>query len=451
MKGPKIVVVGAGSASFGPAVVQGLLTHGDLEDVLIHLHDVDPDALDLVRRGAERLAAGTGRRVEGGTDRAAALDGADVVVLSVAVDREAAWRRDRALGRAHGIEHYAENGGPGALFHTGRNLALLLPILRDMEARCPTAWLINYTNPLPRICEAVRTLSRISCVGVCHQLGFGYSVARVLLADALGLPRPEGHRFRWTDESLAAQHALEVEGEALLRIRAAGLNHFTWAQEVTERATGRDLYPALRAALETVEPGFEPLTRAVAKLFGLFPIPGDCHLSEYLPYTHSPGRGTWARYDVQMYDLEWAAARRTQQRADLAARIAAGEPPPQLPSERAEAIVAALLGRSGPVHDEALDLPNAGQLEGLPPGTIVETPATVSPGAITPTPCGALPIGITELCRRQAAITKLTVQGFATGDRSLLREALALDPMVDDPAVPDALLDAFFREYGDAL
>ena len=27
------------------------------------------------------------------------------------------------------------------------------------------------------------------------------------------------------------------------------------------------------------------------------------------------------------------------------------------------------------------------------------------------------------------------------GDRDLLREALALDPMVDDPALPDALLD----------
>ncbi|MFH1531599.1 MAG: hypothetical protein ABIK09_12800 [Pseudomonadota bacterium] len=447
MGGPKIVVVGAGSASFGPAVVQGLLTHRDLDGVVVHLHDVDAGALAVVRGVAERLAAGTDRRVEAGTVRAAALDGADAVILSVAVDREATWGRDRELGRAHGIEHYAENGGPGALFHTGRNLSLLLPILRDMEARCPGAWLVNYTNPLPRICEAVRTLSRVPCVGVCHQLGFGYSVARVLLSDALGLPRPRDHRFVWTDESLAAQHALEIEGEAVLHLKAAGLNHFTWALEVVERATGRDLYPALREALETVAPGFEPLTRAVAHLFGLFPIPGDCHLCESLPYTHSPARGTWVRYDIQMYDLDRARARRTQLRARLAA-VAAGEASvDRLPSERAEAIVAALLGRSEPWADEALNLPNAGQLEGLEPGTIVETPAVVSPGAITPEPCGALPPGITELCRRQALISRLTVQGFAAGDRSLLREALALDPMVDDPAVPDALLDAFFSEY----
>jgi hypothetical protein len=33
----------------------------------------------------------------------------------------------------------------------------------------------------------------------------------------------------------------------------------------------------------------------------------------------------------------------------------------------------------------------------------------------------------------------------------LLRQALALDPMVDDPTVPDALLEGFFREYEDYL
>ncbi len=451
MSGPKIVVVGAGSASFGPAVVQGLLTHPDLNGVVVHLHDVDDAALAVVCNFADGLAEGTDRRVEGGTDRAAALDGADAVILSVAVDREATWHRDRVLGRAQGIEHYAETGGPGALFHTGRNISLLLPILRDMEARCPGAWLINYTNPLPRVCEAVRTLSRISCVGVCHQLGFGYSMARVLLADALGLPRAPGYRFVWTDESLEMQRTLEVEGEEVLQLRAAGLNHFTWALEVRERATGRDLYPALREALETVEPGFEPLTRSVAALFGLFPIPGDCHLCEYLPYTHSPRRGTWERYDIQMYDLDWSEARRRRQRTWLAAVAAGEESTGSLPSERAEGIVAALLGRSEPWHDEALNLPNAGQLEGLEPGTIVETPATVSAGMITPELCGALPPAITELSRRQAVITRLTVEGFAAGNRSVLRQALALDPMVDDPEVPDALLDAFFRDYEDYL
>ena len=47
---------------------------------------------------------------------------------------------------------------------------------------------------------------------------------------------------------------------------------------------------------------------------------------------------------------------------------------------------------------------------------------------ITPELCGALSPAITELSRRQAVITLLTVEGFAAGDRSLLRQALALDP-----------------------
>ena len=37
-----------------------------------------------------------------------------------------------------------------------------------MEAHCPEAWLLNYTNPLTKLCEAQSRLSSIRVVGLCH-------------------------------------------------------------------------------------------------------------------------------------------------------------------------------------------------------------------------------------------------------------------------------------------
>jgi len=444
---PKVVVVGAGSASFGPSVVAGLLAHEALQDLRLHLHDIDAAAVARMGRFATLLAAARGRdpqRVSWGADLAAALDGADAVVLSVAIDREATWARDRAIALAQGIDHYAENGGPAAIFHAARNLGLILPIAYEMERRCPDAWLVNYTNPVARISTALRRYTRIRTVGVCHQLNFGYFMVGTLLAADLGIELPPAPRFRWTDEAIALEHRVGREAARKVHIRAAGLNHLTWVLSLTDRATGADLYPLLWERNRTFDPGFEPLNRRVGELFRVFPVPGDCHLCEYLPYTHEVARGTWQRYDVQMYDLDWSERRRRATRERVEQIVASGDASAALEwgSERAEDVVAALcLGREH--HDEALNLPNDGAIANLPSGAIVETPVAFGPDGPRAERCGALPPAIAEICRRQVTINELAVQGAVEADRDALRAALALDPMVTDPDLPDRLLDAY--------
>lgn len=80
---------------------------------------------------------------------------------------------------------YGENGGPGGLAHTLRQVPALLAIAHDMERLCPDAWLINFTNPLPRLCLAVSLYSRIRMVGLCHQLKIAYFLAGAALSDRL--------------------------------------------------------------------------------------------------------------------------------------------------------------------------------------------------------------------------------------------------------------------------
>ena len=75
-------------------------------------------------------------------------------------------------------------------------------------------------------------------------------------------------------------------------IRAAGLNHFSWILSIRDRQTGEDLYPLFRKRFFELDPSFEPLTRRVFEAFGLFPVPGDTHLCEYLPWVIRPADET---------------------------------------------------------------------------------------------------------------------------------------------------------------
>jgi alpha-galactosidase len=446
---PKVAVVGAGSRSFGLSVLKGLLFHEGLPRLHLHLHDVDePAAARLGELGRfliqERKLP---RTIDWGRDLSRALDGADVVVVSVAVDREAAWQKDRETALRFGINHYAENGGPASIFHAARNIALVLPVAQEMRRLCPHALMLNYTNPVPRICTAVARYAGVRVLGVCHQIDFGYYVAGVLMSAELGIRLPPEFYFRWNDESMARHDALISEGRRELSILAAGLNHFSFALAILARRDGRDLYPLLRERNRTFDPGFEPLTRKVFELFGHFPIPGDTHLSEFLPFTHNVSRRTWERCDIQMYDFDWSRARREKQDL-LAHRIMHDRQldlMEHIGSERTELLVEAFL-QENCYLDEALNLPNCGCIPNLPEGAIVEVPVVFGPGGPVGRPVAALPEAVAELCRRQVAITELSVAGTVEGDRGKLLQALALDPMIDDPDLPLQLLEAYLLD-----
>lgn len=449
MNPAKIAVIGAGSASFGPPVVVGLIGHPQLDDIHLCLHDVDPAAVERAGRFASLLAHEAGRNVAvaATTERAACLDGADCVIISLAVDREETWARDRAIAERHGILHYGENGGPAAIAHTARNLAQILPIARAMERRCPDAWLVNYTNPVPRIGTALGLATTIRSVGVCHQIDFGYFMIGCLLADDLGLARPTDCRFRWTDESIDELNQLAAAARQQTRIVAAGLNHFTWVLALERRADGQDLLPLLRERSRQIDPAFEPLTRQIFELFDAFPVPGDCHLAEYLPYTHNPARGGFGDYAIQAYDHQWSEAQRRRRVLQIEAILESGDAGAAraFGSERAEEVVSALLGR-GDHHDEALNVPNGEAITNLPPQAIVEVPVTIGSTGPVAQRCGALPEPVAELCRRQVVINQLCAEGLCTGDRHKLEQALALDPMIDDPRLPERLLTAYLED-----
>jgi alpha-galactosidase len=62
-----------------------------------------------------------------------------------------------------------------------------------------------------------------------------------------------------------------------------------------------------------------------------------------------------------------------------------------------------------------------------------------------------LPEGIAELCRRELALSSLTVDAVVQGDRELALQALLLDPMINDIDRARAILDDFLKTFAEYL
>lgn len=415
---PHIVLIGAGSALFGPETLRDIFKCEALHGSRVTLVDVHAEHLDRVLALGHALnrASGANCHLAATTDRRQALPGADFVIVSVAVERERLWKLDWEIPLKHGIRHVlGENGGPGGLSHALRNVPLLLGICRDIEALAPDAWLVNYTNPMSRLCMAVARHTHVKFVGLCHQIGEGYQVVSTIM----DVPVAE------------------------LRIRAAGLNHFTWITDL-RLADGRDAYPAFRTRLAVSDPTYMPLSRRLCDVYGLYPAVGDRHAGEYIG-------DAWRDvgldgYEFDMYET-WVDAV-----WESIAAVLAGDADEvatwlgEVSGERGVPIVAALWTGTNQV-EESVNVVNNGSIANLPADAIVEVPAVVDGGGIQPLVVGALPAGIAALCARQVTIQELTVQAAVAGDRQAALQALCLDPVIPDMSTAQVVLDELLAAH----
>jgi len=450
----KVVVIGAGSAIFGLNTLSALMGSQRLRGSHLALVDRNAETLALIVRLAERLNRewDAGMTVTSHTHHADALDGAGFVISAIEVPpRERLWRSDYEITLKYGVRQpYAENGGPGGFAHAARNIGPVMEIVRDMEQACPEAWFINYTNPLIRICDAVARYSDIKVVGLCHQILVGYGMVGYVLADVLDIEVPEGVISTHADPSIWPR-LRRISRQALERvsIQAAGLNHFTWMLDLRDRRTGEDLYPLFAERWASFDPTFEPLTRRVYSAFGCFPIPGDEHLCEYLPWVIDPVTRPWEKYDISLYDWDLRAGMR-EDGHEAIAKMGNGRTGVGglrgTDSEGALEIVESIAGAGQ--HDHlAVNLPNRGYITNLPPGAIVEVPGFVSGAGVHGIGVGALPEPIAELCRREITVARLCVDAAVNGDRQAALQCLLLDPVVTDMDVAQHILDDYLETY----
>ncbi len=479
----KIVLVGAGSREFGPASIRDLL----LSDALcesgldIVLMDLDASELPRMKSYAEAVAERLGRSptLSVTTRLADALPGADAVVMAIELDRYFYWAQDFHIPRTFGFPQiYGENGGPGGLFHALRNMGPCVDVARAMEEHCPDAWLLNYTNPLTKLCEAQSRLSDVRVVGLCHGVFHGIEQ----MARILGVPTGQ------------------------LDARASGINHFTWFESVHDRETGEDLYPRLKEREREAHLLHDwdeiALSRILYRVFGRFPSPGANHIGEYLGWAqeflgssvvqffYDPVEGApWETGEVPtwIYNL---ADHPTDMPAFPGGPVPRMKPTREQRAAAAEARAARAEGGSGTgaspgngsasagglefagpltpsgelavpllegilcgvdTYLDAVNIPNRGHVPGLPDGSVVEVPARVGANGLRPRKMNRLPEGILSLLRTQTSIHQLLVDAFDRGSRQALLQALMLDPTTHSYRAAVNLINEMFRVQGDVL
>jgi len=417
----KIVIIGAGSHCFGFGTVVDILRAPALqrqhESVEVALVDPDTAALERVYAAALRLRdhLGVTTTISATAERREALPGADFVVVSVARRRWVLWEQDFRVPLAHGFRHVlGENGGPGAVFHALRSFELILPICRDIEALCPTALMLNFTNPEARVLHAVCHLTRVRAAGLCHGV-FG-AIRR--LSEYLGRPA------------------------ANFEVTSAGMNHFYCVLRVTDRATGADLLPqALAAAAADTRPESSPLFRHFARVFDVFTFPSEDHIGEYVSFG-SEFQGTQWHYGIERRRLRLTEPPAVDWLGDYAAgRLAADDPRVVRPSgEVAVPLICDVATDAGGRHDAMNVLNTGGYIENLPRDGVVEVPGTADAAGLHPLVVGPLPEAFAAFMRPQYTIHSLLTEAYRTRSRKLLLQALLLDPVVNSITQAEAML-----------
>jgi len=449
-----ITVIGAGSASFGENTLSALLRSKKLKGSTLRLVDRNAQSLDIVHRLAKRLNREWDSEfaVSAHAHHKDALEGTNFVVSAIEVGpREELWKSDYELTLKHGVRQpYGENGGPGGFVHAARNIGPVMEIAHDMESACPDAWFINFTNPMVRICDAVNRHSKIRAVGLCHQIYIGYCFVGLILGRDLGIKIPEGITGMQAD---IMEHGLrdQVVHQTLplVDLRAAGTNHFSWILSLRDKRTGDDLYPLFRERFASFDPKFEPLTRRVFEAFELFPVPGDTHLCEYLPWMTDPVTKPWEKFNIRLYDWETMAGLRDfslDRLNDMANGSLTIEGLLETDSEGALEMIENIACAGNHYH-LAANLPNEGQISNLPPGATVETPVVVDGAGIHPVHMGALPEPVAELNRRELVVSQLCVDSAIEGDYNKALQCLLLDPMIRDMQTARDILDDYLAAY----
>jgi 6-phospho-beta-glucosidase len=165
----KLAYIGGGSTR-APGTVASLIDQGaNFAGSEIVLIDLDADRLAIVETIAAKLARAQGLdlTIRATTDRRAGLEDCDAVLTSFRPGGFEARYLDESIPLKNNVIGQ-ETQGPGGFFMALRTITVMREIVADMEAVCPQAILVNYTNPINIVSEAVTHNSAIPTVSLCE-------------------------------------------------------------------------------------------------------------------------------------------------------------------------------------------------------------------------------------------------------------------------------------------
>lgn len=367
-----------------------------------------------------------------------ALRDAQFVIISILPGSFDEMEIDVNVPQAYGIyQSVGDTVGPGGILRTMRTVPMYVEFARAIEKVCPDAWVISYTNPM---CACVGTLYRvfpnIKAFGCCHEVFSTQELFAKLLETECGI------------EGIARQD---------IHLNVQGINHFTWVNEATWQNT--DLLPLYKDAAEKYgETGYavsaedddknnhfrnkHKVAFDLYRHYGLIPAAGDRHISEFMPPWYLDSKDPEPRWGFDLTPISFRKEERDEL-IRLSGQYASGEKSfvPAPSGEEGVRQIRALCGLETFVTN--VILPNVGQMDGLPLGSVVETNALFSKNSIKPVFAGRLPEQVNAIVLRHAVNQTNIVTAGIKKDIQLAFHVFLNDNLVN---LPLAEAKSLFRE-----
>ncbi|MCB9148349.1 MAG: alpha-galactosidase [Caldilineaceae bacterium] len=407
---PKITFIGAGSFGFTRKLVKDVLTFPLLEGAHITLMDINAERLDFANRAINRIVqeGEYPATVEATMDREAALKDADYVVVTILAGGTDVWRHDIEVPMKYGVDiNVGDTRGVSGIFRALRTIPPMLDIARDMERLCPHALMLNYTNPMAMLCRAMSRETSIALTGLCHSV---QGTAEMLA--------------KWIDAPMSE-----------ITYTCAGINHMAWYLDY--QWNGQDAYPLIHKAI-TENPEIynaEQVRNEMYLAFDHYVTESSGHNSEYNWWfrkrpdlveqycTHgtnwNPGEHAYILKEYRRREGDW--------RDDIQKWF----DQPSIDLERGHEYAAYIINamEGGEPFEFNGNVPNKGLVDNLPQDACVEVPVWASRKGLQPVAVGALPPQCAVLTNLSAQIEEMAVEATLTGDRRLIYQAIANDPL----------------------
>ncbi|MDD2709324.1 MAG: glycoside hydrolase family 4 [Verrucomicrobiae bacterium] len=436
MKGPKVVLIGAGSAFFGRQTIWSMVSKEALCHGALALVDTDANKLRWMEQIARRAIAARGvpLKLEVSTDRKKVLRNADFVILAFANEGVKLRGIDAKISTRHGMTMCsADTIGPGGVMRTLREVPRQNAILRDVRRLCPGAWVINWANPTAAMGIAMmRHFPDLKTFAICDGPHNPHFENRLLIRAGLA-SKPE----EITD-------ALRSR----VKIRAGGVNHFNWLIEMT--CQGRDLTPRIMDALKAATQEEHIADRNAGKIkrtnriawqlasaLGYAPL---CihHTQEYLPFFQGHDVDRKNAIAIRKWDEQERWKWMNECWNDMR-QIASGRRPMEdflakTSADHASDIIEAMW--AGLPKRFYLNVCNNGAVSNMNDDAFLELPCVVDMNRVRPLFFGDMPRPILGYLQRVLDEHELAVEAAVTCDRKTLRQAF-LASMVA-VSIPDA-------------
>ena len=364
-----------------------------------------------------------------------ALNNADFVVISILPGTFKEMRSDVHTPEKYGIyQSVGDTVGPGGVLRAMRTVPIYEEFAKKIKEYSPNAWVINLTNPMTILTKTLYDIyPEIKAFGCCHEVFHTQQLFSKMLKELKGI--------NVTRKDITTD--------------VAGINHFTWIS----KAYYKDIN-----LMELINPfidkyfndGYyeegddifafkhDPFAYGnnvkldLYKRYGILAAAGDRHLAEFMPnnwYLKNPDQVRNWHFNLTTVDY-----REIDQKKKIEDTILMSEGKKEFElvksAEELVDLIKAILGYNVIVSN--VNMPNHGQVEGLPIGSIVESNCVFSNNLAKPVTSTKLPDSVLNLVLRNALNIEVCYEGIKKRDLDIIFSSFINQPLCSNLSIDDA-------------